>query len=75
MDPIGALEITAQLGASDDDLDQTDLGTRVGGSVGWLWTPNRASRFRVAASVVIDAGELFVGATFDAQYGWLDASY
>lgn len=74
-DPIGALELVAQLGVSDDDSDQIGLGSRIGGGVGWLWTPNRASQFRLRADVAVESGELFLGATFEATYGLLDVGF
>ncbi|HUH06098.1 MAG TPA: HEAT repeat domain-containing protein [Kofleriaceae bacterium] len=74
-DPIGALELVAQVGLSDDDSDQIGLGSRIGGGMGWLWTPNRASQFRLRAEVAVESGELFLGATFEATYGLLDVGF
>ena len=74
-DPVGALEIAGELGASSDGLDDSDVATRVGGSVGWLWSPNRASRFRVAGEGRWESGEVFVGALFEVTYGFLDAAF
>lgn len=74
-DPIGALEIVAEAGISDDDSDQIGLATRLGGGVGWLWVPNRASQFRLRANLAIESGEVFLGATFEATYGLLDVGF
>jgi hypothetical protein len=77
-DPVGAFEITAEVGASDLDLDGTPFegsAYRVGGGVGWIWIPNRASRFRLAATGAMESGELFIGASFEATYGLLDAAF
>jgi hypothetical protein len=75
-DPIGALEIAGEVGASTDGIeDVSEVATRVGGSVAWLWMPSRASRFRLAAEARHESGELFFGAVFDVRYGFLDATY
>jgi hypothetical protein len=75
-DPIGALEIAGEVGASTDGIeDVSEVATRVGGSLAWLWSPNRASRFRLAAESRYESGELFFGAVFDVRYGFLDATY
>ena len=73
-DPLGALEIGGELGASDYDLGG-DRALRVAGRAGWLWTLSRASRFRLAGEVRYETGELFVGALFEAAYGLLDAGW
>jgi hypothetical protein len=75
LDPIGALEFRGQINASDDDIDMVEAGYSVGGSIGWLWIPNRASRFRVAGDVRMIAQEMFVGITFDVNYGFLDSVF
>lgn len=72
---LGALDVGAALAASDDDLDDTDLGTMIGGTVGWTWTLNRASAIRAGADARIDAGELFFGASLSASYGFLDGVF
>jgi hypothetical protein len=74
-DPIGALEFVAEAGISDDDSAQIGLATRLGGGVGWLWVPNRASQFRLRANLAIESGEIFIGATFEATYGLLDVGF
>ncbi len=78
-DPIGALEFTGAAGASDSDIDDDQdnggIGTRVLGSVGWVWIPNRASRFALAGNVRLESGEIFVGVTFEATYGLLDTGF
>ncbi len=74
-DPIGALEIGAEVGASTDGFENSDLASRVGGSVGWLFSPNRASQLRVAGQGRLESEEIFVGAVFEARYGFLDAVF
>lgn len=75
LDPIGALDIGLDVGASKDGLDTSELATRIGGSVGWLWIPNRASRFRIAAETRFESSEMFLGVTFEGRYGLIDAAY
>lgn len=74
-DPIGALEIAAEVALSADGNDQTNTALRIGGRVGWMWILSRASSFRLSANVALEAGELFVGATFEARYGFLDVGF
>jgi HEAT repeats len=74
-DPLGALDLGATVGASDDDTDNTDFGFLVGGEVGWSFRPNRASWLRVGADARLDSGELFFGASLEASYGLLNGSF
>ena len=74
-DPRGALDVAAELGVSNDDLDGTDLGARVAGELGWTVIVSRASSIRVSANAELDAGELFIGARLEAAYGLLDGSF
>ncbi|HLU66710.1 MAG TPA: HEAT repeat domain-containing protein [Kofleriaceae bacterium] len=74
-DPVGALELTAEVGASDDGYDGSEIASRLGAGVGWLWSPNRASRFRVSGQARWETGELFLGAAFEVTYGLLDAVF
>lgn len=74
-DPIGALDIGAKAGLSDDGFDGAELATQLAGSLGWLWVPTRASRFRLAGEGRYESGELFLGVVFEGQYGLIDASY
>jgi hypothetical protein len=80
-DPKGALDVGAELGLADDDRQvgdpsqDTDLGVRLGGEVGWTMILSRASSVRVAGAVVQDDGELFFGASLEAVYGFLDAGF
>ena len=74
-DPLGALDIGATVGASDDDTDNTDFGFLVGGEVGWSFRPNRASWLRLGADARLDSGELFFGASLEASYGLLNGSF
>jgi hypothetical protein len=73
-DPIGGVEIGAEIGASDDG-DDSSIATRIGGRVGWIFALNRASRLRIAADAALESGELFVGASIEASYGFLDVSF
>ncbi|MBK9031689.1 MAG: hypothetical protein IPL61_10240 [Myxococcales bacterium] len=72
---VGAFDVGASLAASEDDLDDTDLGLAVGGTAGWTWTLNRASSIRAGADLRLDAGEVFFGASLAASYGFLDAGF
>ena len=72
-DPLGALEFRGSAGLSDDDL--THIASRVSGGVGWIWFPNRASRYRLGGDVAVESGELFVGLSFEAVHGLLDVGY
>jgi hypothetical protein len=74
-DPKGALDIRAGVGASDDGFSASEMATRVYGSLGWLWIPSRASRFRFAGEARLESGETFLGLNFEAQYGLLDVGY
>jgi hypothetical protein len=75
LDPIGALDIGVTAGASDDGFMGAPLTTNIGGSVGWLWVPSRASRFLLAGQGRYESGELFLGVLFEGQYGLIDAGY
>jgi hypothetical protein len=72
---LGTLDVSAALLASDDDTDQTELGARVMGEVGWTWQLNRASGLRLAGQAAFESGQFFVGASLEASYGWLDAGF
>lgn len=75
-DPIGALEFAGQAGLSDPGImDQTNRAGLVGGSIGWIWSPNRASWFRIAGSLTFESNELFLGVTAEASYGLLDVGF
>lgn len=74
-DPIGALEIGAEVGASDDGFDDSPIASRVAGRIGWLFAFSRFSRVRIAGDVALESGELFVGASLTAAYGFLDVSF
>ena len=74
-DPRGALDLGAEVGAADDDLDQTDLGFRLGGEIGWTMILSRASSIRVAGQAVLDSGEMFIGGSLEARYGLLDGNF
>jgi len=74
-DPRGALDVAGEVGASDDDVDDTDLGVRLAGELGWTVIVSRASSLRLSADAAFDSGELFVGARLAAAYGLLDGAY
>jgi hypothetical protein len=75
-DPIGALEFAGQAGLSDPGIDdETNRAGLVGGSVGWIWSPNRASWFRIAGSLTFQSNELFLGISAEASYGLLDVGF
>jgi hypothetical protein len=72
---LGGLDVGAEVALSDDDVEGRDLGLSLAAGVGWSATFNQASRIRVGADVKVDAGELFLGASLTASYGWLDAGF
>lgn len=74
-DPVGALELGAELGASDDGNDGDSVAGRVGGRIGWLFALSRFSRVRIAGEMAIEAGEIFIGASLEAAYGFIDVSF
>jgi hypothetical protein len=74
-DPIGAIDLGAELGLSSDDQDETSVGLRIAGELGFTWTMNLASQVRLSAKVVDDAGELQLIAGFEARYGLLDGVF
>jgi len=74
-DPLGALEIAGEVTLAEDGNDTTNLALRLGGRIGWLWAPSRFSSFRLSASLAVEAGEIFVGANFEAAYGFLDVGF
>ena len=74
-DPIGALEIGAEAGLSDDGFDGSSIASRLAARLGWLFALSRFSRVRIAGEVAVESGELFVGASLTAAYGYLDVSF
>jgi hypothetical protein len=78
-DQFGALDLSADLRISqDDNIDPNidpDLGVRLAGQLGFTYFMNQASGVRLAANVAADGGEFFVGATLEATYGFLDATF
>jgi len=78
-DPIGALEFTGAAGLSNAGIDSDDpnggTASLLGASVGWRWSPARASHYRLAGSLRMETGEMFIGITFDATYGMLDTGF
>ncbi len=74
-DPLGALEVAADIGMANDDLRDSRAGFRLGGRVAWIWASTRASRFRLSSNLRYESGEIFFGASIEATYGFLDVGY
>ncbi len=80
-DPIGMLDLGGDLMLSSDDDGNDgdeqggDIGLRIGGQLGFTWWLNQASGVRLAASIVADGGEVFIGANLSATFGLLDATF
>ncbi|HEY5934673.1 MAG TPA: HEAT repeat domain-containing protein [Kofleriaceae bacterium] len=74
-DPFGALDLGGSVGASDDDQMDGELALRIEGSLGFTYWLNQASGIRLAGTVAADGGELFIGASLEATYGLLDATF
>jgi hypothetical protein len=74
-DPLGALDLSATLQVSNDDLMTSQIGQRLTGQLGFTWWLNPASGFRLAANVGEDRGALFLGAELSATYGLLDGTF
>jgi hypothetical protein len=77
-DPFGAFDLTVDLKASNDqlnDMGDNQTGLRLGGQLGFTYWLNQASGIRLAATAAIDTGELFLGAQLQATYGFLDATF
>jgi hypothetical protein len=74
-DPLGALDVSATLQVSNDDVMNGQIGQRVTGQVGFTWWLNPASGFRLAGNIGEDRGALFLGAELTATYGLLDGTF
>jgi len=75
-DPIGGLEFAGTAGLSDPGIDGvTNRAGLIGGQVGWIWSPNRASWFRLAGSLTLQSNEVFLGVSAEAAYGLLDVGF
>jgi len=77
-DPFGAFDLTGDLAVSNDRLNamgDNQKGLRIGGQLGFTYQLNQASGVRLAATAVLDTGELFIGAQLQATYGFLDATF
>jgi hypothetical protein len=74
-DPFGMFDLSGSIGLSTDDLMASKAQLEISGSLGFTWWLNPASGFRLAASVIEDAGELFIGAQLQATYGLLDGTF
>jgi hypothetical protein len=74
-DPFGALDLSAAIQLSNDDLMTSQIGQRVTGQLGFTWWLNAASGVRIAANVGEDRGALFLGAELQGTYGLLDGTF
>ncbi len=74
-DPVGTLDLTANVAASKDDRDNTSLGFALGAELGFTYWLNQAGGLRLAATTAFDSGDIFVGAKLEASYGLLDGSF
>jgi hypothetical protein len=74
-DPIGAIDVAADLGLSDDDTDATSFGLRIGGEIGFSWVMSLASSLRVSARLVDDAGKISLSGALEVRYGLLDGAF
>ncbi|MBA3397258.1 MAG: HEAT repeat domain-containing protein [Deltaproteobacteria bacterium] len=80
-DPIGMVDLGGDVmlssddDGSDNDEQGGDIGLRLGGELGFTWWLNQASGVRLAASIIADGGEVFIGANLSATYGLLDATF
>ncbi|TMQ02687.1 MAG: HEAT repeat domain-containing protein [Deltaproteobacteria bacterium] len=74
-DPLGAIDVSASLQVSNDDLMNTQIGQRLTGQLGFTWWLNPASGVRLAASLGEDRGAVFFGAELTATYGLLDGTF
>jgi hypothetical protein len=77
-DPRGALQLGVTLGLSDLNTEDSEdpavgPGTRLAGTLGYLWLANRASRTLLAADLSIEGDLFFVGARLEFNYGLLDS--
>jgi HEAT repeats len=74
-DPFGAIDLSATLQLSDDDLMDSQIGQRLTGELGFTWWLNPASGVRIAATIGEDRGAVFFGAELSATYGLLDGTF
>lgn len=78
-DPIGMLDLAATVILSKDGAPMGQMSDpaalRIQGEAGFTYWMNSASGLRVAATLAEDAGEIFLGASLEATYGLLDATY
>jgi hypothetical protein len=74
-DPFGALDISAEVLLSNDDLMNSQTGQRITGQLGFTYWLNPASGFRLAASLGEDRGAIVFGAQLTATYGLLDGTF
>ena len=75
-DPLGALDASATVTFSDEDLAMGESkALRITGSVGWTWWINQAGGFRVAANVTQDTGAFVFGLSLQGSYALLDGTF
>ena len=77
-EPFGVFDLAADIRVADDDplnIMDTQLGMRFATQLGFTYLLNQASGIRLAATLAIDGGELFFGASLQATLGLLDATF
>lgn len=74
-DPFGLVDLTGDVGLSDDGLMMSQKSLRIAGQLGFTYYMNQASGLRLAAQVAEDGGALFVGAQLTATYGLLGGTF
>jgi hypothetical protein len=74
-DPFGMFSLTGVFGLSNDGLMASNTSLHLEGDLGFTYWINQASGLTLAASLIEDGGDLFVGASLQATYGLLDGSF
>ncbi len=79
---LGVLDAGAIAALSSDGDDDAmaedgdpDRGGSLTGLAGWTWTLNRASSVRAGGEVRLAVGEVFLGLSLTASYGFLDGGF
>ena len=81
-DPFGMFDLTGGIGVSNDGIPATGGGApaskaqqQISGQLGFTFLLNQVSGVRLAATITEDTGEIFIGATLQATYGFLDGTF
>ncbi|HTR52995.1 MAG TPA: HEAT repeat domain-containing protein [Kofleriaceae bacterium] len=74
-DPFGMFSLTGVVGLTNDGLMGSQTSLHIEGNLGFTYWLNQAGGLTLAASVIEDGGELFLGATLQATYGLLDGTF